>query len=352
MAERIDPEKLLELVQQKQIDAIASIEDKAIKAATEKRYEAIDGAVRSATSKWIEEFGSMSADGAGAALDGMIRDALGASTKALGGLEGSVVSALTEAVGAAVTTAQAQGAAFVEGASGKAAAKRVATPKADLSAERKAIKEAVTDGLKESKALLRKPVIERLGLRGLLAGLRRARNALGRAKSTITSSVNQNVTKTMQATATANKAKYEVWVSERDACVNCLAYAGKIVPAGENWQEGLSWDPKQNDPQPTKGGKGVRPPLHPHCRCRPVPWDPAWAREGEVSLPEAVSREAQRSIARGFSLPSESNAARIRALKELLSGNPKLPKTVLERARRDLKNGEFARGRSVPTSNP
>ena len=76
MAERIDPEKLLELVQQRQIDAIASIEDKAIKAATEKRYAAIDGAVRSATSSWIEEFGSMSADGAGGALDAMIRDAL------------------------------------------------------------------------------------------------------------------------------------------------------------------------------------------------------------------------------------------------------------------------------------
>ena len=352
MAERIDPEKLLELVQQKQIDAIAAIEDKAIKAATEKRFAAIDDAVRSATSKWIEEFGSMSADGAGPALDAMIKEALSVSTGALKGLEGSVVTALSEAASSAVTTATEQGAAFVEAASGKSAAANVATPKVDLSLERKAVKEAVADGLKESKALLKKPVIERLGLRGLLSGLRRARNALARAKSTITTSVNQNVTKTMHATATANKAKYEVWVAERDACVNCLAYAGKIVPAGGEWQKGLSWDPKQNDPQPVSKGGGVRPPLHPHCRCRPVPWDPAWARDGEVSLPEAVSREAQRSIARGFSLPSESNAARIRALKELLSGNPKLPKTVLERARRDLKNGEFARGRSVPTTNP
>jgi hypothetical protein len=348
MAERIDVDKLLELVQQKQIDAIASIEDKAIKAATEKRYAEIDGAVRSATTDWVKEFGSMSADGAGPALDKMIRDALGASNKALSGLEASTVKALSEAVGDAVTTAQAQGAAFVEGASGKSAAAKVATPRVSLSEERAAVKAAVADGLKESKALLRKPVIERIGLRGLLGGLRRARNALGRVKSTITSSVNQNVTKTMQATSTANKAKFEVWVSERDACVNCLAYAGRVTKVGEDFPGGLSWDPKQKDSK----APGVRPPLHPHCRCRPVPWDPAWAREGEVSLPEAVSREAQRSIARGFSLPSESNAARIRALKELLSGNPKLPKTVLERARRDLKNGEFGRGRSVPTSNP
>ena len=69
MAERIDVDKLLELVQQKQIDTIASIEDKAIKAATEKRFAAIDDAVRSATTNWVKEFGSMSAPGAGDAGD-------------------------------------------------------------------------------------------------------------------------------------------------------------------------------------------------------------------------------------------------------------------------------------------
>lgn len=294
----------------------------------------------------------MSADGAGPALDAMIKEALGASNTALGGLEASTISALSTAVGDAVTTATEQGAAFVEGASGKAAAANVAVPKPELKDARAAVKAAVEDGIKESKALLKRPIIERLGLRGLLSGLSRARNAVARAQATITTTVNQHVTKTMQATSTANKAKYECWVAERDACVNCLAYAGKIVPAGGEWQKGLSWDPNQNDPQPISKGGGVRPPLHPHCRCRPVPWDPAWAKPGEVSLPDAVSREAQRSIARGFSLPSESNASRIRALKELLKGNPDLPKTVLERARRDLNNGGFARGRSVPTSNP
>ncbi|QYW07269.1 hypothetical protein SEA_ROONEY_12 [Streptomyces phage Rooney] len=348
MAERIDPEKLLELVQQRQIDAIASIEDKAIKAATEKRYAAIDKALRSATLSWIEAFGSMSAEGSGPALNKMISDALGASNSALKGLEGSVVSALTEAVGSAVTAATEQGKAFVEGATGKSAAAKVAAPAVDLKAERAAVKAAVAEGESAFKRLLKRNVVERLGLRGILAGIRQARNVLGRAKSTITTSVNANVQKTMQATATANKAPYQLWVAERDACVNCLKYAGQIVKTGEEWKGGQSWDPKQVD----KKAADVAPPLHPHCRCRAVPWNPAWAKEGEVSLPEAVSREAQRSIARGFSLPSESNASRIRALKELLSGNPQLPKTVLERARKDLKKGEFARGRSVPTSNP
>lgn len=348
MAERINSEELLALVQQKQIDTISAIEDKAIKAATEKRYAAIDDALRSATTNWVKAFGAPGAEGSGAPLADMIRSALSASNAALKGLEGSVISALSEAVGSAVTAAASQGKAFVEAATGEPAAAKVDPGKPDLKAERAAVKAAVKEGESAFKKLLQRTVIERLGLRGILAGLRQARNTLGRAKSTITTSVNANVERTMRATATANDAPYELWVSERDACVNCLAYAGRIVKKGEDFPGGKSWDPKQRDGK----AKGVRPPLHPHCRCRPVPWNPAWAKPGEVSLPEAVSREAQRSIARGFSLPSESNASRIRALKELLKGNPDLPKTVIASARKAAAKGEFPRGRSVPTTNP
>jgi hypothetical protein len=259
-----------------------------------------------------------------------------------------VISALSEAVGSAVTAAASQGKAFVEAATGETAAAKVDPGKPDLKAERAAVKAAVKEGESAFKKLLQRTVIERLGLRGILAGLRQARNTLGRAKSTITTSVNANVERTMRATATANDAPMELWVSERDACVNCLAYAGRVVKKGEDFPGGKSWDPKQRDSK----AKGVRPPLHPHCRCRPVPWNPAWAKPGEVSLPEAVSREAQRSIARGFSLPSESNASRIRALKELLKGSPDLPKTVIASARKAAAKGEFPRGRSVPTTNP
>lgn len=348
MAEPVSPEELLKLVQDKQIDIISAIEDKAIKAATEKRYKTIDDALSSATSDWIKAFGSSGAEGSGAPLSDMVRAALGASNGALKGLEGSVISALSEAVGSAVTAAASQGKAFVEAATGEAAEAGTKPRKPSLREERATVKAAIKEGESAFKKLLKRNVIERLGLRGILAGLNQARNVLSRAKSTITTSVNANVEKTMRATSTANKAPMEVWVAERDACVRCSKYAGQVVKRGEDWKGGQSWDPKQVD----RNAKGVRPPLHPHCRCRPVPWNPAWAKEGEVSLPEAVTREAQRSVARGFSLPSESNASRIRALKALLQSNPKLPKTVLERARRDLNRGEFARGRSVPTGSP
>lgn len=344
MAERISAEELLALVQQKQIEAIKGIEDDAVRKATEKRFAALDDAVAKATADWISEFGSPSAPGAGAALNDMISAALKAGSGAMSGLEGAAFSAMSDAVGGAVEAALAQGSAFVEGATGKAASANVATPKVDLGEERAALKAALADGEKGLKGLLKRNLVERLGLRGILAGLTQARQAVNRAKSTISVAVNKNVANTMRATATANKAKQEVWIAERDACVRCIRYAGTVVDKGDDWPGGLSWDPNSRD----KNAPGVRPPLHPNCRCRPVPWDESWKRPGEVSLPEAVRREAERSIARGFSLPGESNASRIRALKELLKTNPALPKTVVAAARKAAAKGEFPKGRSVP----
>lgn len=345
MAERISADELLALVQQKQIDAIKGIEDEAVRKATQKRFAMLDDAVAKATLDWTAEFGSASAPGAGDALSKMIADALKSATGAMSGLESAAFSALSDAVGASVEAALAQGAAFVEGATGKAAKESVKAPAIDLSEEKAALKAALSDGEKGIKGLLKRTIVERLGLRGLLAGITQARNAVNRAKATISVGVNRNVAATMQATASANKARQEVWIAERDACVRCTAYAGRVVDKGEDWPGGLSWDPKSEDP----GADGVRPPLHPNCRCRPVPWDESWKRPGEVSLPEAVKREAERSIARGFSLPGESNASRVRALKELLKTNPDLPKTVVAAARKAAAKGEFPKGRSVPS---
>lgn len=349
MADPLNTEQLLAMVHDQQIAAIKAIEDEAVRKATEQRFATVDKAVAQATKDWIAEFGSTrGTPEAGQALNRMVADALRASNTALGGLEDSVISALSEAVGSAVTTATTQGAAFVEAATGAQAAANVAVPAVDLAEEAAAVRAAARESADAAAKLLKPSFIERLGLRGILGALRQVRNGLGRAKATITTSVNTNVTKVMQATSTANKAPYELWVTEKDACTRCTKYAGRLVKTGQDFPGGLSWDPKQVD----ENASPVRPPLHPHCRCQLVPWNPAWKREGEVSLPEAVQREAERSIARGFSLPSESNASRIRALKELLDSNPKLPKTVLARARQDLKAGEFKRGRSVPTSNP
>jgi hypothetical protein len=54
-----------------------------------------------------------------------------------------------------------------------------------------------------------------------------------------------------------------------------------------------------------------------------------------------LKREAQRSVARGFS-GYDSKPARLRAADRLLRHPTLLPKTVVERARRDVKRGAFS----------
>jgi hypothetical protein len=133
-----------------------------------------------------------------------------------------------------------------------------------------------------------------------------------------------------------------VWVAERDGCVYCLSLAGHVLKrSGDNF-------PKADRFSDGSTGQVTvqQPPLHPHCRCTlEVLVDESYA--------VALKREAERSILRGFSLQSESNAVRLRAA-ELLLADPDLvaPKSVKEYARRAVKNKQFPRGRDVPSGGP
>lgn len=130
-----------------------------------------------------------------------------------------------------------------------------------------------------------------------------------------------------------------VWVSERDACVHCIGLAGEVARFGEPF---TSFSP-YTEKQLTWAGYNGRPPRHPNCRCRIIPWD------GGTETPEALKREAERSVARGWSLPTESNAARLRALDRLLqSPTLRLPPSVVRRARRALQERNFPEGRNFP----
>lgn len=129
-----------------------------------------------------------------------------------------------------------------------------------------------------------------------------------------------------------------VWVAERDACVDCLALAGKVVTPGDAF------------PQVTYGAKirypaTEQPPLHRYCRCYVELLN-------DQSYADALQREAQRSILRGYALPSESNAVRIKAASMLLD-NPLLdaPKSVQTFARQAVKRGSFP-NRQVPGGDP
>jgi hypothetical protein len=141
--------------------------------------------------------------------------------------------------------------------------------------------------------------------------------------------------------AASEQAVARVWHAERDACVACLAYAGHYVssPAGR-FPAGLTYGDRPITPL----GDIMGPPLHPGCRC-----SLSLVHVDVVNdLSDALKREAQRSVLRGWSLPSESEAVRLRAAEALLKQGNSLPKSVQDYAARAVSSGSFGRGRDQP----
>jgi len=127
-----------------------------------------------------------------------------------------------------------------------------------------------------------------------------------------------------------------LWVAERDACVHCLAYSGRVANTGKQFPGGLTFGdkPLSKDPLPY-------PPLHPNCRCRVTPWSGSKDGVGDVEMPEALQREARRSILRGDALDSEPTTVRLQAARKLLSAGSGLPRAVETKARKAVKSGSF-----------
>jgi hypothetical protein len=88
-----------------------------------------------------------------------------------------------------------------------------------------------------------------------------------------------------------------------------------------------------------------------NCRCELVPWLGTQPGVSSPSLPEALQREARRAILKGWSLPSESGAERIRAARKVLARNPAAPASVKAYARRAVNAGHFPT-RDVPHYTP
>lgn len=106
-----------------------------------------------------------------------------------------------------------------------------------------------------------------------------------------------------------------VFVPERDACTDCIEQGGMTDDDGFEV-----------------------PPLHPWCRCEVQTYE-------DPDVPLALKREAVRSVLRGFSLPSESEAERLRAAAAMLKKRPQAPESVKAYARRAVREGGFPRSR-------
>lgn len=130
---------------------------------------------------------------------------------------------------------------------------------------------------------------------------------------------------------------WRIWKAERNACSTCLAYAGYAIAPGKLFPTDLTFGDR---PINWRGFTGTGAPRHPYCRCIAVPIDQA----GIAALGAALRREAQRSIIKGFALPSESVAARARAADRLLKRGSVVPRSVQDAAARRLADGTFITG--------
>lgn len=120
-----------------------------------------------------------------------------------------------------------------------------------------------------------------------------------------------------------------VWIAETDACVDCLAYSGQVCDPGDDFPGGLTYADMSRFDEALPG-----PPLHPNCRCTVEPL-------GDQSFADALRREADRSVLRGFSLPGESMTTRIDAARRLLARGVDAPKSVIAYAEKSVAAGQF-----------
>ena len=198
-------------------------------------------------------------------------------------------------------------------------------PKALVLAAREAEKKILAD-LAKARKLAKAGVDPAL----VLAPVSAAKNSLEMSVAALV-----NAAGNAGATALADAAgKSTVWVAEVNACVTCLAYSGIVAKPGKDFPAGLTYGKRSTVAEPVR-----HPPAHPRCRCTiEVLNAPEYA--------EALRREADRSVLRGFSLESESMGTRLDAAQRLVERGVDAPKTVIAYAKRAVKDGTFAtRGR-------
>lgn len=335
-------EELARLIQGEQTDAVRALEEVIASHALGDTADKFDALQRRSLTAWVTAFGGVQSEpGDLARLRRLLATIRAAVRRLLGPLAPRAQRALTARLADAVELGAQQHAAYVAQAGGKRARRFTTHASQALRNTATRIADAVTDRCDRALTLLQPRIANRWTR--VVTGIGAARSALSAVRGHIAWTVGQAVNEGLTAGIRAVGAR-KLWVSERDACVSCAAYAGLIADVGTEFPGGLSWDPNQRG----RTEPLAAPPLHPHCRCRVVAWKTEWAVEGVPSLPEALRREARRSIARGWSLPTESGAARIRAARELLRTGAGLPKSVEEFAALAVQAGRFT-DRTVPT---
>lgn len=186
-----------------------------------------------------------------------------------------------------------------------------------------------------ARSMLSPALLLAMGFAGVMSAFAEGNKAANDLGGLATWGVNANVSLGVHHVADVMRVG-RVWVPERDACVHCAGYAGEVAETNDVFTEGLTFGEK---PLRVRGLL-EDPPLHPNCRCRTAPWSETM-RVSPVDVPEALRREAKRSILKGWAMESEPAEVRARAAERLLRRGAGMPASVEQAARRKLRRGTF-----------
>jgi hypothetical protein len=330
------PEELARLVQQDHTQEVTGLEQgllAVILGDIDARFTTL---VAGTVAAWTTAFGAPDALAVpGVALRRLLAAVRSAVRRIIGDLGERAAVALVDALPSVAAVAVRQSAAFVRAASGRPSRTVPSRANRGLIAHAGAVADAVAERLGRALAALRTPEVQRWSDVVTAVGI--ARGSTSTVRQHVVTTISETVNDVLHRSVLRLDAR-QLWIAEADACVNCSAYSGLTVAAGAPFPGGLSWDPHQRH----TAAPGVdHPPLHPHCRCRAVPWMPLW-EVGEVPLPLYLQRQARSNIAHGLAGPNESRAARVRAAVELLGSGVALPPDVRAAARRAVRNRRFA----------
>lgn len=308
------PQQLATLVQEQQAAEAAALEEQTAQQADAGAGAELATLVAVALAAWVAAFGALTAIGAGLALAGLLADVRSDVNRASSGLGPRAHGALARALDDATRLGGRHAADFLRRASGRDHDLPDLDVSRDLAEAAAHLQATVAEQLRLAARLLSPRVVSVSGWRGVILGLAAARRAATLVRQSIAWTIHRAINDGAAQVADHYGAR-GMWVSEPDACVACLAYAGRLADRDGHFPSGLSMDPRsRNLRQAAIDG----PPKHINCRCRLVPWMPDWDT-GPGTLPDLLRDQAWRAIATGRGRPSESRAARRRAAQALLA---------------------------------
>lgn len=308
------PQELADLVQDEQAAEAAALEDQVAEEADGGAGARLAALLAVILAAWVAAFGALTAAGTGVKLAGLLTRVRSDVDRASRGLDQRAQRTLETALDGAAQLGARHAAEFLTRASGRRHDIPDVTVPHDAARAAAGLADAVAEQLRLASRLLTPRMISGSGWRGVLTGLAAARRSVTLVRQTIAWTIHRAINDGAAQTADLYGARL-LWISEPDACVICLAYAGHISTSDGRFPGGLSMDPASRS---NRAAALAGPPAHVNCRCRAVPWMPDWDA-GPGTLPDLLRDQAWRSTAAGQGRPSESRAARRRAAQALLA---------------------------------